>query len=282
MRSSLNISALVENVDFPEAGFHALVLDFDDTITSPVITEGRLKGQRIHDISRVLAVREIGIELGNEILIGLTPKQSEDSYLYAAEPTLEGSIAYILHQAGIFESDVDYDASNEWLVKIAERRTELHTRLLKNYVELNPGAAELMQFGKERLPYGLAIASMARFSDIDIVLDRFGLDAYIEEARIVSQELVSKPKPHREAFDRAYHELGIPSLQNAKLDARERLRTAGVDDSRGGVISGHGAGIFICGITSSMPEDGFDDTPARIVVPDLHTIRVIMESRAAA
>jgi len=31
-----------------------------------------------------------------------------------------------------------------------------------------------------------------------------------------------------------------------------------------------------------MPEDGFDDTPARIVVPDLHTIRVIMESRAAA
>jgi beta-phosphoglucomutase-like phosphatase (HAD superfamily) len=278
----LTESVFTDGVDFPEAGFHGLILDFDDTITSPLITKGKQKGQRIHDISRILAAREIGIEMGNETLIGLTPEQSEESYLKAAEPTLEGSIAYLLHKAGVFRSHKDYDASNEWLVKIVDKRTELHTKLLQTHVELNPGARELMQFGYERLPHGLAIASMAQSGDIAIVLERFGLDVYMPEDRIVARELVSKPKPNREVFDTAYHRLQIPSSGNAKQDARERLRTVAVDDSRGGVIAASKSGEFAIGLTSNMSPDGFKGAPAKIIVPDLRTIKAIMERRVAA
>lgn len=32
----LTESVFTDGVDFPEAGFHGLILDFDDTITSPL------------------------------------------------------------------------------------------------------------------------------------------------------------------------------------------------------------------------------------------------------
>lgn len=266
---------------FPESGFVGLILDFDDTITSPMITTGKLRGQKIHDISRVLAAREVGIELGNEILMSLTPAQSEESYVKAAEPTLESSIAYLFHRAGIFSSHIDYDPADERLIRLTEKRSHLHTELLKRFVELNSGAESLLMTAQERLKCGIAVASMAKLSDIQIVFERFGLDAYIPDDRIVSGDLVRKPKPHREAFDTAYHRLGVQATGNAKLDSLERKRVIGVDDSRGGVASAASAGIFAVGIASNMPAEAFRGSSAALVVPSLVAVKKTIEKHAA-
>ena len=257
-------------------------MDFDDTITSPFIPAGRLKGQRIHDISRILAAKELGIEIGNEILTNLTPQQSEESYVKAAEPTLEGSIAYLFKKAGIFDSQIDYDASDERFQSLIKKRSELHTRLLETYVGLNPGAQELMTFAHRNLKHGLAIASMAKISDIRIVLDKFDLGELIPEDRIISGDLVRRPKPNREAFDRAYHALGIPSTGNAKLDSKIRLQTIAIDDSRGGVASAHSSGCFTAGLTTNLPAEAFGDTQAHVVLPSLRVAKTILKNNVAA
>ncbi len=222
----------------------------------------------------------MGIELGNETLINLTPAQSEESYLKAAEPTLESSIAYLLHKAGIFSSHTDYDPADERLRTFVEKRSLLHTKLLGRFVELNPGAEALMSTAQERLPHGISIASMANLQDIQIVFERYGLDRFIGDDRIVSADIIRKPKPHREAFDTAYHRLGVPSMGTAKLDSIQRKRVIGVDDSRGGVASAAGAGIFAVGITTNMSPEAFNGSSATLVVSSLVDVMRMIKKQA--
>ncbi len=248
-------------VMLPIGGFQGVVLDFDDTITNPFIQQGRMKGARIHDVSRILTAREMGIMTGNDYLSGLTEAQSKESYENAAEPTLEGSIAYLFYKAGIFESHEDYDRYDERLHDFAVARSRLHKRLLKDHVSLNRNVEKFMQTVRDTTEYGLAIASMATLEEIDVVFDRFGLYQYVSNERIISREMVSKPKPHREVNDLAFHTLRTPGF-----DYLQRQRIMGIDDSRGGLKSIHDARLFPVAIATNLPAYKFKDSAAQLVI----------------
>ena len=72
-----------------------MTIDFDDTITNPSV---RLNGKRVglHDISRVATAQTLGIKWNVPRLISIDYDLSQRSYKEAAEPTLEGSIVWLL------------------------------------------------------------------------------------------------------------------------------------------------------------------------------------------
>ncbi len=263
-------------VVLPQGGFLGAVLDFDDTITSPIIPKGPMRGQRLHDVSRVLAAHEIGIELNNGYLMNLTTEQSQESYEKAAEPTLEGSIAYLFKKAGIFSSKSNYDRYDEHLLRFMDRRSALHLRMLKDHAGLNEGAEPLLEYLSKETKYGIAVASMAVLPEIEVVFDKYGLEAYIPPERIFTRTHVKKHKPDREVNDRGLRSFG------ADISWEDRTRFLGVDDSRGGVESIHRAGMFPIGLATNLTPDRFNGTYSKIVVPSLRDVlRIAKASKSS-
>ncbi len=241
----------------PQGGFTAVLMDFDDTITSPILQRGGLKGKKIYEVSRVAAAKTIGALYGNKYLTDLTDEQSEEAYLNAHEPTLEGSIAYLLHKAGIFSSSRDYDRAHPILQEFSDERNKLHKSLLP-HISLQPRVVEFIKYASDTMPYGVAVASMAPFSDIKIVFDANGLFDLIPQERVVSINKVGRPKPDREVNDTAISTLGIA---DGRYDIRQKI--LGIDDSIGGIQSIHKAGATAVAITTNRTAEGFVGTPAR-------------------
>lgn len=247
----------------------ALVLDFDDTITSPFVRLDRSR-VRLHDISRVITAQTLGVEWNNEKLMNVDAELSDKSYRHAAEPTLDGSIAWLFKHAGIFDSYKDYDREDPKLVEFKRMRSEKHLKVLKDHARLNPGAIALLRYARDELPYGTAIASMATMNEIDVVFDKFGLDKYIPESRIITRDIAKRPKPDREVNDLAFHSFNIGRQED---DWVQRQYVVGVDDSIGGLKSVDAADLYPVGLSSNLPPEDFVDSPALIVFPTLYGVR---------
>lgn len=247
----------------------ALVLDFDDTITSPFVRLDRSRA-RLHDISRVLTAQTLGVKWDNERLMNVDADLSDKSYRLAHEPTLDGSIAWLFRYAGIFDSYKDYDREDPRLVEFKKMRSELHLKVLKDHARLNPGAIALLRHARDELPYGTAIASMATMNEIDVVFDKFDLDKYIPESRIITRDIAKRPKPDREVNDLAFHSFNIGRQEN---DWVQRQHVVGVDDSIGGLKSVAGADLYPIGLSSNLPEKDFADSPAVVVFSSLYRVR---------
>lgn len=257
----------------PPVRIDAALLDFDETITSP-FAEINGEAVRVHDISRILAAHTLGVKWRNDFLQSLTPELSAQSYTEAAEPTLEGSGAWLFTKAGIFGSHIDYDPANEQLQEFISLRTKLHETVLKDRVELSPGFKEFASYARDRrnLPFGLGMASMALAPHVKIIIDKFDLEEFLPKPKRVTLDtkvgiLPMLPKPHRMVYDTAFGRLDV---QEDTPDQRQRV--IAVDDARGGVVSANAAGMYAIGFASNFGPEGFVGTPARHVVRDFHEL----------
>jgi len=214
----------------------------------------------------------MGVLLGNDYLAKLSSEESQRSYLEAAEPTLEGSLAWLLHKAGIFKSSTDYDRWDERFADFSSRRSELHLKMLKDHMSLNPGAEALLRWVRDETAHGAAVASMASPAELEVIFNKFDLYDLIPNERIFNRDHVKHHKPHREINDRAFRSL------ETTFGWEQRQRIFGVDDSRGGVASIRGAGLFAIGLATNMPVERFIGTEAQIVVPDLNTVLLLAQA----
>jgi beta-phosphoglucomutase-like phosphatase (HAD superfamily) len=87
-----------------------------------------------------------------------------------------------------------------------------------------------------------AIASTATGVDVRTFLGMTGLKSLFPDNHIIALEDVTHPKPHPEAFDKAFLSLNLPDEARPNVLAFE-------DDPRG-MLSAKKAGLTVCAITT--------------------------------
>ncbi len=112
--------------------------------------------------------------------------------------------------------------------QLRDLKNPVYHELLRNHVQLMPGAVEAL----ERLAraYPLALATNSNAVDVGFVVDRFGLRRFFRA--IVTREQYARPKPDPDAFLAAAAAIGVPPH-----------RCAVVEDAYKGVLAAHRAGM---------------------------------------
>lgn len=228
------------------------LFDLDDTL----LDNG--KDPNLHAYSRLIAVHSVGEEYGIAELTEFPSEQNVLAFRTAREHTLEGGVWNILYMSGLVPS-LEIDPSNELLKEIVRRKNELHGDVLRKRGQEIPGAIDFVKFlGKNGLQNHLGIVSGAIRRDVDIFTEKYDIVSLIPDQRIVSRELITLPKPHKQSFDRGFQALGLP-------DGARRNVLAFEDDPKG-IQSAHDAGLFVCAITTRFTKE---DLLAAPVAPDL-------------
>lgn len=226
-----------------------LVLDVDDTLVSGRAVWGPHKGESLHDISRVDAARSIGKTLKNEFLRTLSPAVSQRAFTEAVEHSTQGSLAMLLHMAGITETP-QIDPENDILQEFIALRQQLHLANIRRYAGLNPGAQELLAFGLNHTEYGNAVATTASTEEFEVVMDRFELGEFVHLGSAMTHDRCVLPKPSPEPFRAAAKTLLPEGLK--KYEQHRIIRQMwGVDDSLLGIESAHSAKLVTVGMGSS-------------------------------
>lgn len=218
--------------------FQGAIFDVDDTLLDNKNRPGDFTGG-LHARSRLAAVYEVGYRHDLPELLSITNEQNIKAFLDSPVHTLEGGVWQILLMTGLAKGELDHD--NALLREIATLKDELHGDILLAEGEVVPGADDFVRsLAAHGLERHLAIASTAVRRDIDILLAKAELVDYFPESHITSKEKFTYPKPHPEAFDKAFASLGLPETARPYVAAFE-------DDPRG-IISAKTAGLYTCAI----------------------------------
>ena len=124
-------------------------------------------------------------------------------------------------------------------------------------LEPSPGLRELWERLRER-GCRIAVVSTTRCVSLVRALNHFGMLTYVDA--IVGREMVSRPKPDPEPYERGLALLA--SLEGEGAD-EARARAVAFDDSPSGIASAKAAGIFAAcytGASATLPVDGADTT----------------------
>src|SRR5688572_1544307 len=116
---------------------------------------------------------------------------------HAAECVGRGMAATLAKMGESFGFPIDLERDAAWLIDtVISRVADL---------KLKPGAMELLQIARGKVPLGLASSSSQRL--ITAVLDRFSLGPVFDA--VVSGESVPRPKPWPDIFLRTAELLGV-------------------------------------------------------------------------
>lgn len=130
-------------------------------------------------------------------------------------------------------------------------------------LEPSPGLRELWERLRER-GCRIAVVSTTRCVSLVRALNHFGMLTYVDA--IVGREMVSRPKPDPEPYER-----GLALLAGMEGEGADeaRARAVAFDDSPSGIASARAAGIFAAcytGASATLPVDGADATVASFSV----------------
>jgi HAD superfamily hydrolase (TIGR01509 family) len=120
--------------------------------------------------------------------------------------------------------------------KLIELRENIFLELVKNETTIYPGAINLLKKLKE-LNKVVAIVSSGSKKYINVVLDKFSLNSYVDF--IISGDQVEKGKPNPECYLKAYKYI------NEKYGKFEKSECLVIEDTENGVIAGSRAGLKI-------------------------------------
>lgn len=249
-----------------------VIFDVDETLLDTGVISDPVNA--MHERARLQAVHEVGREHNLPQLLAVTPEQNLAGFRDAPVHSLEGAVWQIMFAAGLVSSPM-LEASNPFLRQIVARKDELYEHLLRTEGKPVPGAIEFVgwlatqSFGKH-----LAIASTAIRRDIDIFLEKFGLDEFFPPERIIDKDKVTHVKPHPEAFDKAFLTLGLPESARGKVLAFE--------DNPRGVLSAKAAGLYTCCITTVFSRQDLSklDIPPDLIADSFAEFRQLLEGLA--
>ncbi len=204
----------------------AVIFDVDDTLLD---NHGDGSGIGLHEDSRLRSAHEVGRRHGSLGLQRLTPEQARQAFLDAPVHTLEASVWGMLFMAGEVVSQ-EIEPNHPLLTEIMRMKEDLHEQVLRTRGREVPGACEFVRALAARGFEGrMAIASTANRRDIRVFLEMMNLGEYFPEERIISREQLEHPKPHPDAYNRAFAALSLAE--------GERDRVLAIEDDPRGVMS---------------------------------------------
>lgn len=217
------------------------IWDVDDTLLDNRPSDGN-PINNLHQRSRLAALHAVGKRYGIACLITVTPEENFDSFIHSPVHTVSGALWVVLVNAGLRHGDLD--PKDLLLREILEIKHEAYAKLLTTEGKPVAGAPEFVRdFAhtydiKERN----AVASTANLLDINVFFEKEGLKDLFPDSRIIHVDSINHPKPHPEAFDKAFLTLDLPESARAHVVAFE-------DDPRG-IASAHESGLIVCAITT--------------------------------
>lgn len=220
--------------------FTGAIFDIDDTLLDnlPNSPEGGL-----HERSRLAAVHKAGEIKGIESLKQLSYEENLMAFKTAAVHSMDGAVWNILQKRGLAEGEA-IDQKHEILSLIVELKNTIHEEILIKYGAEVPGASRFVKkLAQAGLADRMAIASTGMRRDIDIFLNKFGIASYFPNERIVSREMITRPKPDPQAYEMAYAMLGLDATA-------EKKKVLAFEDDPRGVKSAKLTGLYTCAITT--------------------------------
>ncbi|MBI2359598.1 MAG: HAD family phosphatase [Deltaproteobacteria bacterium] len=143
------------------------------------------------------------------------------------------------------------------LAELIQRKARYYRESIKTKIRPFPGVKQLVPLLATHYP--LAIASGALRSEIEMIIERIGLNHYFQA--IVSAEDTSRGKPNPEIFVKAL------ALLNQNCSDAERIHPSQclvIEDSKEGIIGAHRAGIKCMAVTNSHPAEQLAEADAVI------------------
>lgn len=221
------------------------IFDLDDTLLDNFPKDGT--GLGLHERSRLQAVHEVGEACGVKQLVELTSEENFAAFKTAAIHSMHGAVWSIFFMKGLAPSNEPNSVDN--LIPLAEkivaRKDEVHEEVIRRYGAEIVGASKFIRaLAAAGLAKHLALASGAIERDINIFLDKYRLNEFFPDSRIICHGRTSRTKPDPEPFDLAFKTLGLPEADRANVLAFE-------DDPKG-VRSAKAAGLLCCAITTRL------------------------------
>lgn len=216
-----------------------VIFDFDGVIANT---------EDIHLMAYNHALKELRTRLGKEIAI--TPEQYFSRYIVYG--TNEG-FGLMLQDAGI-------SAVPELVAELAAAKDRIMDRDIVENAGLLPGVRRLLEHLAERkVPTG--ICSGARRHEIQPLLAAFGIAAFFPVITAIEDVRYGKPDP--EGYSKTLQLLN-------ELDERNfpASRSLVIEDTNGGAIAAHAAGIRVLGVATNSPLDRVQRW-ADFALPDL-------------
>ncbi len=222
-----------------------VIYDVDDVL----LDNGNRPGEyvnNLHSRSRLAAVHEVGERQNLPALYTLTPQANVEAFLASTVHTVAGGVWQILIRAGLVAPDSEIDPNHELVQAVARLKEIKYVELVRTEGKLVPGAKQFVRaVGRRDIPQ--AIASNAERWAIDMTLGFGALGPFFPDQCIISNELITRPKPDRQAYELAYQSLDLPD------DARQF--TLGIDDDPRGLASAHGAGLLVAGMATRFTKE---------------------------
>jgi HAD superfamily hydrolase (TIGR01509 family) len=234
--------------------FRGAIFDIDDTLLNNY-PKGHPFG--LHEESRLRAIRLIGKRDDIKELQEFTVQQNIIAFRDAPVHSLEGAVWSALLMTGLANGDV-IDRSNPLFREIVQLKDEFHENTLRTYAVEVPGSAKFVRLlASHGFADSLAVATTAYRRDALLSLEVVGVRELFPDEHILTKDRFTHPKPHPEAFEKAFAslELDIPPEQVLAFE----------DDPRG-IISAKAAGLYTCAITTRYTKKNL---AALEVAPDL-------------
>ncbi len=223
------------------------IYDVDDTLLDNNPTQ-ELFGN-LHQISRLDALHKLAAEQPNIYgeLLDVQPQENFDCFVSSPVHTVSGAFFTLLKNRRLLNGAVN--PLHPDIMRLLELKNEAYAALLAIHGKPITGADTFVRdFAAHfAITDKNAIASTATLRDIETFLATFSLSDFFPDARIVDVGRITHPKPHPEAFDKAFLSLGLPESQRRNVAAFE-------DDPRG-MLSARKAGLYVCAITTRYPRE---------------------------
>ncbi len=203
-----------------------VIFDFDGVIANT---------EEIHLMAYNHALKELRERLGKDIV--LTPERYFSRYIvYGSSEGFD----LVLRDAGI-------EANRELVAALVSAKDRVIDRDIVQHAGLLPGVRQLLNHLADRkVPTG--ICSGARHHEIEPLLAAFGIADYFPV--ITAIEDVRQGKPHPEGYSRTLQLLN--ERDEREFPARQSLV---IEDTNGGAIAAHGAGMRVLGVATNSPLD---------------------------
>ncbi len=217
------------------------IWDVDDTLLDNRPSDGN-PINNLHQRSRLAAIHAVGRRYGVACLLAVTAEQNFESFMRSPVHTVSGALWEILVETGLRHGNLD--SKDLLLREILHIKHEEYAKLLLAEGRPVEGAPKFVRdlTHKYSLEGRNAVASTANLLDINVFFEMTGLKDLFPDSRVVHVDNITYPKPHPEAFDRAFRTLGLPESARSRVVAFE-------DDPRG-IASARDAGLVVCAITT--------------------------------
>lgn len=217
------------------------IWDVDDTLLNNQSDDGD-PINNLHQRSRLVAIHTVARRYGVSCLLSVTAEENYGSFARSPVHTVSGALWVILVEAGLRSGDLS--PKDPLLLEILNLKYEEYAKLLASEGKPVMGAVEFVRDLARHcnLEQHNAVASTATLADINVFFHMTGLKDLFPDSRIVHVDNITYPKPHPEAFDKAFLSLNLPESSRARVVAFE-------DDPRG-IASAQEAGLIVCAITT--------------------------------